>query len=693
MINISKAIEQINPKTFIDLYKNEYAPHIKGEDLNIIIENGKKISEKILSREVENSITLLIGMVQSGKTATYSAVISHLFDNHSNFVVITPAIENALLTQTYERLKNTFDKKSKVIEISKLFSDGSLDDEKVLSILKSGGKIILLSLKNKKRLEQTMELITRIKDHLTLPVYIDDEGDQASFNNITMEDGSTVFKQVRELSRVIPSIATLSVTATPIAHILVSDEYPLKPNFAFFVEPGKDYKGLHYFNGDEFKVNVIPNAEVDKVSGKERGLLPKSFKSSIISFFTRASIIHLLKGKIDTNSMLIHVEREKIHHQNIERRTISFIMNDLKKDVQNGARKYGKEIMDIIDSQNLTEKIDFELFLKLMESHINYREVQIINGDQNTSDIDKALLQPDKKNYIYIGSTKLQRGITIPNLLVTYFAYRKKGTLNADTVLQRARWFGYRKHFELIDLWMTPEAIKDFQSLEVMSDDIAERINYAEKNNISFHDLQRSVSIPYANLKGTKESVIKNRRSKLSRYMVDSSLISSEIAETTWDRLDKMNDKKSLKKPIKGKSFMGQEFVDMNEFVEWFGKEEMTKLYKSVKISGKDRKAFEDFIRTENPKIFIANMYASTKEKYRERNFDKGVITIGQGRSGDDKSGYHGDRYWYKYKQFKNTIVIQVNYIAEKNNTSNVIYKIAVSSSERIHGHLIHAID
>ena len=48
-----------------------------------------------------------------------------------------------------------------------------------------------------------------------------------------------------------------------------------------------------------------------------------------------------------------------------------------------------------------------------------------------------------KQFKIFIGEL-LQRGVTFPNLVTTYFTRRPKTGGNVDTTLQRARWLGYR---------------------------------------------------------------------------------------------------------------------------------------------------------------------------------------------------------------------------------------------------------
>ena len=51
------------------------------------------------------------------------------------------------------------------------------------------------------------------------------------------------------------------------------------------------------------------------------------------------------------------------------------------------------------------------------------------------------------KNNIYIGGNMLGRGITIKGLAVTFITREAKNDTNADTLEQRARWFGYKRSY------------------------------------------------------------------------------------------------------------------------------------------------------------------------------------------------------------------------------------------------------
>ena len=56
----------------------------------------------------------------------------------------------------------------------------------------------------------------------------------------------------------------------------------------------------------------------------------------------------------------------------------------------------------------------------------------------------------------------LERGITLENLAVTYI-YRQAKKDNADTLFQRARWFGYtEKYIDLCKIYMPKDLAEKF---------------------------------------------------------------------------------------------------------------------------------------------------------------------------------------------------------------------------------------
>ena len=85
--------------------------------------------------------------------------------------------------------------------------------------------------------------------------------------------------------------------------------------------------------------------------------------------------------------------------------------------------------------------------------------------------------------FIVIGGNTLSRGLTIEGLVSSYFS---RNSNQADTLMQMARWFGYRKGFELLQrIWMTSGVLKKFEALSKIDMDMKEEIERFMERGIS----------------------------------------------------------------------------------------------------------------------------------------------------------------------------------------------------------------
>ena len=85
--------------------------------------------------------------------------------------------------------------------------------------------------------------------------------------------------------------------------------------------------------------------------------------------------------------------------------------------------------------------------------------------------------------FLVIGGNTLVRGLTIDGLVCSYFS---RNSNPADTLMQMARWFGYRKGFELMQrIWMTESVLKKFEALSKIDMDMKEEIEQFMERGIS----------------------------------------------------------------------------------------------------------------------------------------------------------------------------------------------------------------
>lgn len=85
--------------------------------------------------------------------------------------------------------------------------------------------------------------------------------------------------------------------------------------------------------------------------------------------------------------------------------------------------------------------------------------------------------------FLVIGGNTLSRGLTIDGLVCTYFS---RTSNQADTLMQMARWFGYRKGYELLQrIWMTSDAEAKFKALAKIDMDLKREVELFMERGIS----------------------------------------------------------------------------------------------------------------------------------------------------------------------------------------------------------------
>ena len=104
--------------------------------------------------------------------------------------------------------------------------------------------------------------------------------------------------------------------------------------------------------------------------------------------------------------------------------------------------------------------------------------VKLVNGE---TDEDVAVRSPYN---LFVGGNKLGRGVTIKNLLVSYYGRHPKKP-QADTVLQHARMYGYRRNdIGLLRLFLPRELHVVFKAINKMEQGLRELI--ARKSSEEF---------------------------------------------------------------------------------------------------------------------------------------------------------------------------------------------------------------
>lgn len=504
----------------------------------------KRMSRDTKNRELGSVKGLVVGHVQSGKTANIASLMSVGADNGWTFFIILSGTIESLRVQTSTRLFGDLNHPGN-LNWSQLSRLGSNDEEnhKLQNLhLNSHDRYFTVSLKIKSRLEKLLKWLESDKNKLAQMklVIIDDEADQASIN-ASLKDRTTINKLIIQLTEVRAlAVNYVAYTATPYSCFL-NEAFPesLYPSdFIKMLPQSYEHFGPKQVFGYEgasegldiirtitkaSKKGFIEDYEIIMKIHKETSLhLPDSLKDAI-SWFICCCAVRRAEGYKKPVSMLIHTSQKQIHHRNIANAVIDWLKNS-KREVElycesiylyetnrflshDFSLQYPTyRIIDTIkDYPNYTEIVD-EVSNVISEiSHI-YMEREnntvtfsqginvCIDNSANTGINDDnehiRLLYPNETHqinfstaFIVIGGNTLSRGLTFEGLVSTYFL---RNTCQADTLMQMGRWFGYRRGYELLPrIWMTEDTEEKFKFLTALEEELRDDLK-------AFHDDLRS---------------------------------------------------------------------------------------------------------------------------------------------------------------------------------------------------------
>src|SRR2546421_135746 len=172
--------------------------------------------------------------------------------------------------------------------------------------------------------------------------------------------------------------------------------------------------------------------------------------------------------------------------------------------------------------------------------------VKLVNGQ---TDEDVAVKSPYN---LFVGGNKLGRGVTIKNLLVSYYGRNPKRP-QADTVLQHARMYGYRrKDIGLLRLFLPPVLHVVFKAIHKMETGLRELISRQPTEAF------RGVYVD-AGLRATRRNVL--TPGAIGVYSAGSiynpaQILRDESTKTATDKIDKVlaqcGDKAYIELPVEG---------------------------------------------------------------------------------------------------------------------------------------------
>ena len=436
---------------------------------------------------------LVLGYVQSGKTLSFTAVAALARDNGYPMVIVITGTATNLLDQSRGRLET--DLRLQNNRKWRLFLNPKPDQRQAVADVLADWNIdlpdhrrqtvLITVLKNGTHLRNLVGLLRQLDLTRTPVLVIDDEADQAGLNTLVGRGRqSTTYQRLVALRQCLPHHTYLQYTATPQAPLLINLIDTLSPRFAELLTPGDDYVGGEgFFEQNPNLVRVIPGNEIPSRTNPLTDV-PASLIEALKLFFLGVAAGYIggddqLPGRRN-RSMLVHPSRETLGHGQFVHWITQIRPQWLEVLDPHTDQRERSQFVDTFrqayaDLQGTVPGLPtFDELARELHYAIRKTEVLEVNAHPRT-----GTPQPDWRityPWILVGGQAMDRGFTVEGLTVTYMP-RDMGVGNADTVQQRARFFGYkRQYLGLCRVFLEQGLFQAFQFYVAHERDIRERL-------------------------------------------------------------------------------------------------------------------------------------------------------------------------------------------------------------------------
>lgn len=524
-----------NDKYYSERYYNflQHEEQLPARVIDVIKRTNEDILERLGNPEIDIPFKrqgLVVGNVQSGKTANYLSLINLAADYGYKLIILITGIHNNLRSQTQKRVNKGFIGYDS--DEQKYVGVGITNDKKLLEVIMAKQPHCLTSItedfngKNRKtngvRLKNAKNpvIIVIKKNHKTLDnvikwlrnndegqrfinepaLIIDDEADNASINTSKEPNKTTkINSQIRETFNLFRQGSYIGYTATPFANIFIDpDNYDkaladdlFPKHFIFTLVPPSNYLGATQFFLGEDGEPSYNSPHVEFIEDNEDSIPLKKPKDFVLTELPKSLIVALyeylvsivIKGMRPVSnkhtSMLINIS-----HKTQEQAEAQYLVGQEIEAIRLAVKFYGaksqQERMKNPHLEGLYRKFlphsdgcsvdEFFIQLQKVTDSVKVRMINSKSKDKLDYDnYDKGL------NVIAIGGYSLSRGFTLEGLTISYLI---RNTAMADTLLQMGRWFGYRDHYSDLCKLYIPEASFEWyafiaQSIEELRSEFA----------------------------------------------------------------------------------------------------------------------------------------------------------------------------------------------------------------------------
>lgn len=524
---------------FWNRYK-KYLEEVKHWNPRVTTNLGK-VSDEILDlcgdpAEERFSIKgLVLGDVQSGKTAHYTAICNKAADTGYRIIIILAGMQENLRKQTQERLdaectgrkseyyldpkaeqgiKNQpvgvgrYGTSKKIVaftSVTKDFDSGILRNNN-LGIENVNCPVVLVVKKNKRILNNLIKWLSdnntqNAAGQIELPLMlIDDEADNASVNTKDPDSQPAAINDcIRRLLMLFSKTTYLGITATPFANIFIDpgkDDDLFPADFIYALSAPTNYVGADRIFGDDGDYyGVLEEIDTEEL---EEFFPAKHKKDHIVTglpedlyeaayYFLLANAIRDYRGDgTEHRSMMVHISLyTKVQNQMAD--LLNVWLDQVKSDLRNYAQlpslqsekiKSIRELHAIWDKYDLSAIVGIDwndLLRNYLYRAISPIDVRAVNMKTGAASLDYFNHKNDGLRVIAVGGNSLSRGLTLEGLCVTYF---HRNTKMYDTLLQMGRWFGYRPNYgDIVKVWMSQEAIDWYSQITRATSELKNEID------------------------------------------------------------------------------------------------------------------------------------------------------------------------------------------------------------------------
>lgn len=462
----------------------------------------------------DRRVGVVVGNVQSGKTANYAAVIAKALDAGYKLVIVLSGIHNNLRSQTQTRLDRDLGVEvgGRWHRLTDANADfGSVEKKNATATLSNVPNVLAVVKKNSRRLSNLLDYLREVdpKTMERVPVLIiDDESDQATPDSSGKDADSptAINRLLREIWSCVSNGTYVGYTATPFANFFMDPDNDrdvnlpgLYPEDFVHVMPTPDaYFGAERIFGISAEdpespaltqgldvIRTIDDAELPSLRPGKRAEVegfPSAVTDSLgkaIRWFIVAAAIRRVRGQGDKHStMLVHTTHYTNPHFTMRDAISEFVEKLLTRSREDGDVSAFHEVFHSERDRAAhlhrgpRGAVTWQQVAREIPDVLRQLKVVVDNGREETA--DRLDYSTGPQTVIVIGGGTLSRGLTLEGLFVSFFTRTSSAY---DTLLQMGRWFGYRPGYEdLQRIWVSQGLDEDYRFLARVELEMREEI-------------------------------------------------------------------------------------------------------------------------------------------------------------------------------------------------------------------------